>query len=142
MLSSEGRCNGGFFCVTSLGGLYLEGLIQEGLILEFYGNITYTALFKIPPFNQQSRTPVGCSERRRTRGELLGQIQGPCTTCVLRTTRIRTALIAVATFPLLSFDFKIFLILLKSSFDIDGFMSLHFTSSASSTTRYLHPSRS
>ena len=24
---SEGRFNGGFFCVTSLGGLYLEGLI-------------------------------------------------------------------------------------------------------------------
>ena len=23
----EGRFNGGFFCVTSLGGLYLEGLI-------------------------------------------------------------------------------------------------------------------
>ena len=31
----KGRFNGGFFCVTSLGGLYLEGLIQmEGLIFE------------------------------------------------------------------------------------------------------------
>ena len=30
----EGRFNGGFFCVTSLGGFYLEGLIHihEGLI--------------------------------------------------------------------------------------------------------------
>ena len=27
-LYSEGRFNGGFFCVTSLGGLYLEGLID------------------------------------------------------------------------------------------------------------------
>ena len=26
----EGRFNGGFFCVTSLGGLYLEGLIHGG----------------------------------------------------------------------------------------------------------------
>ena len=26
----EGRFNGGFFCVTGLGGLYLEGLIHGG----------------------------------------------------------------------------------------------------------------
>ena len=26
----QGRFNGGFFCVTSLGGLYLEGLIHGG----------------------------------------------------------------------------------------------------------------
>ena len=50
-LYSEGRFNGGFFCVTILGGLYLEGrfnggffcvtilggLYLEGLISEFYG---------------------------------------------------------------------------------------------------------
>ena len=35
----------------------------------------------------------------------MDQIQGPCTTCVLRTTRISIALIALATFPSLSFDF-------------------------------------
>ena len=29
-LISEGRFNGGFFCVTGLGGLYLEGLIHGG----------------------------------------------------------------------------------------------------------------
>ena len=26
----EGRFNGGFFCVTALGGLYLEGFIHGG----------------------------------------------------------------------------------------------------------------
>ena len=31
-LYSEGRFNGGFFCVTILGGLYLEGLCMEGHI--------------------------------------------------------------------------------------------------------------
>ena len=30
-LYSEGRFNGGFFCVTILGGLYLEGLIHGGV---------------------------------------------------------------------------------------------------------------
>ena len=34
----EGRFNRGFFCVTSLGDLYLEGLIMEGLI---YGILRY-----------------------------------------------------------------------------------------------------
>ena len=29
-LYSEGRFNGGFFCVTILGGLYLEGLMHGG----------------------------------------------------------------------------------------------------------------
>ena len=31
-LYSDGRFTGGIFCVTSLGGLYLEGLIHGGLI--------------------------------------------------------------------------------------------------------------
>ena len=37
-LYSEGRFNGGFFCVTSLRGLNLEGLINGGAqFSEFYG---------------------------------------------------------------------------------------------------------
>ena len=35
-LNSEGRFNGGFFCVAILGGLYLEGLIFG--ILRYLGN--------------------------------------------------------------------------------------------------------
>ena len=38
-LYSEGRFNGGFFCVTILGGLYLEGLIRGGA---YFRNFTVT----------------------------------------------------------------------------------------------------
>ena len=43
----RGDVTEGFFCVTSLGAY-----IWRGLFSEFYGNITYTVLFKIPPFNR------------------------------------------------------------------------------------------
>ena len=44
-LYSEGRFNGGFFCVTILGGLYLEGLIHawRGLFSKFYGTLPCSA---------------------------------------------------------------------------------------------------
>ena len=38
----EGQFNGGVFCVTSLGGLYLEGLIRMNIIfgiLWYYFNL-------------------------------------------------------------------------------------------------------
>ena len=36
----QGRFNGGFFCVTSLGGLYLEGLVHVGA---YFRNFTVSA---------------------------------------------------------------------------------------------------
>ena len=36
-LYSEGRFNGGFFCVSSLRDIYLEGLVQRGA---YFGNFT------------------------------------------------------------------------------------------------------
>ena len=49
-LYSEGRINGGFFCVTGLGGLYLEGLIHGGA---YFRNFTVFPLstIKIRLFN-------------------------------------------------------------------------------------------
>ena len=43
LLDLEGRFNGGFFCVTSLGGLYLEGLIHGRA---YFWNFTVTQFFK------------------------------------------------------------------------------------------------
>ena len=42
-LYSEGRFNGGFFCVTILGGLYLEGLIHGGA---YFRNFTVYLLLE------------------------------------------------------------------------------------------------
>ena len=46
---SEGRFNGGFFCVTILGGLYLEGLIHGGT---YFRN--FTVFFSCVVFSERN----------------------------------------------------------------------------------------
>ena len=58
----EGRFNGGFFCVTSLGGLYLEGVMHGGA---YFRNFTVTCgvtslSHEKPALRGQYCSPKGC----------------------------------------------------------------------------------
>ena len=55
-LYSEGRFNGGFFCVTSLRGLYLKGLIHGGA---YFRNFTVFS-------TKQKKSPIAKINSRKT----------------------------------------------------------------------------
>ena len=69
-LYSEGRFNGGFFCVTVLGGLYLEGLIHGGA---YFRNFTVSSCILV----------IKCEKRNLRKSQVSSSYQNTPTERVL-----------------------------------------------------------